>query len=122
VPSQEKVHDLPKSTDYKLFDFRPVFRNRSAMAYAIAYCVHTLKMNALRGWTVAYLAYVTVSTGTKSASFSPSAVAIGLALVGTAASVFGNEAAIRLGRRKLIHSAMMAPIAVAIAIGIFGTT
>ena len=27
-----------------LFDFRPVFRNRSAMAYAIAYGIHTLEM------------------------------------------------------------------------------
>jgi hypothetical protein len=33
----------------KLFDFGPVLRNKSAMAYSIAYCVHTLEMNALRG-------------------------------------------------------------------------
>ena len=26
-----------------MFDFRPVLRNRSAMAYAIAYCIHTLR-------------------------------------------------------------------------------
>ena len=32
-----------------LFDFRPVLRNRSAFAYSLAYCVHTLEMNALRG-------------------------------------------------------------------------
>jgi MFS family permease len=31
-----------------LFDFRPVFRNRSAMAYSIGYCIHTLEMSALR--------------------------------------------------------------------------
>ena len=35
------------------FDFRPVFRNRSAMAYAIGYCIHTLEFHALRGWGVA---------------------------------------------------------------------
>ena len=45
-----------------LFDFRPVLRNRSAMAYALAYCIHTLEMNALRGWGVAFLAYVAAST------------------------------------------------------------
>jgi MFS family permease len=33
-----------------LFDFRPVLRNRSAFAYSLAYCAHTLEMNALRGW------------------------------------------------------------------------
>jgi len=37
----------------RLYDFRPVFRNSSAMAYAIAYCVHTLEMTALSGWGVA---------------------------------------------------------------------
>ena len=41
-----------------LFDFRPVLRNRSAMAYAIAYGIHTLEMSALRGWGVAFLAFV----------------------------------------------------------------
>jgi predicted MFS family arabinose efflux permease len=54
----------PPADGQALFDFRPVFRNRSAMAYAIAYCIHTLEMNALRGWGVAFLAYVAVSTGT----------------------------------------------------------
>ena len=33
------------------------------MAYALAYCVHTLEMNALRGWGVAFLAFVAASTG-----------------------------------------------------------
>ena len=46
-----------------LFDFRPVLRNRSAMAYAVAYCAHTWEMNALRGWAVAFLAYVAATTG-----------------------------------------------------------
>ena len=47
-----------------LFDFRPVFRNRSSMAYGLAYCVHTLEMNALRGWGVAFLGFVAAHTGT----------------------------------------------------------
>ena len=46
-----------------LFDFRPVLRNRSAFAYSLAYCVHTLEMNALRGWGVAFLAWVAIDTG-----------------------------------------------------------
>ena len=48
-----------------LFDFRPVLRNRSAFAYSLAYCVHTLEMNALRGWGVAFLAWVAASTATR---------------------------------------------------------
>lgn len=112
---------MPRAADGQaLFDFRPVFRNRSAMAYAIAYCIHTLEMNALRGWGVAFLAYVAVSTGTD-ALFSPTWVLTALAVLGTAASVFGNEAAIRWGRVKLITLAMLASVAISGSVGFLGT-
>lgn len=106
-----------------LFNFLPVLRNRSAMAYALAYCIHTLEMNALRGWGVAYLGYVAASTGAgDSASLlSPTVVLTVLGLVGTFASVAGNEAAIRVGRSRLILLAMLASILVAISLGLIGT-
>jgi predicted MFS family arabinose efflux permease len=104
-----------------LFDFRPVFRNRSAMAYALGYCVHTLEMNALRGWGVAFLGYVAISTGSGESALTPTVVLTALGLIGTAASVLGNEAAIRLGRRRLITVAMLGSIGVATAIGYAGT-
>ena len=112
---------LPRAADGQaLFDFRPVFRNRSAMAYAIAYCIHTLEMNALRGWGVAFLAYVAVSTGAE-ARFSPTYVLTALGVIGTFASVFGNETAIRWGRVKLITLAMLGSMIVSISLGFIGT-
>lgn len=111
----------PAADGGALFDFRPVLRNRSSMAYALAYCVHTLEMNALRGWAVAFLAYVAASTGTAGTLLSPTLVATGFALVGTAASVSGNEAAIRFGRRRLIHLAMAGSVLVAVALALAGT-
>lgn len=110
----------PAGDGLALFDFRPVFRNRSAMAYAIAYCIHTLEMNALRGWGVAFLAFVAVSTGTD-AWFSPTYVLTALGLIGTAASVLGNESAIRWGRRRLITLAMAASVVVSGGIGFLGS-
>jgi MFS family permease len=104
-----------------LFDFRPVLRNRSAMAYAMAYCVHTLEMNALRGWGVAFLAYVAARTGFGDQTLSPTLVVTALALIGTTASVAGNEAAIRFGRRRLVGGAMLLSIAVAAMLGLFGS-
>ena len=104
-----------------LFDFRPVLRNRSAMAYAQAYCIHTLEMNALRGWGVAFLGYVALSTGAGDAPLSPTLVVTALGLIGTAASVLGNEAAIRLGRRRLISLAMIGSILVGGSLGFLGT-
>jgi MFS family permease len=119
VPRREQP--APPSGDGPgLFDFRPVLRNRSAMAYAMAYCVHTLEMNALRGWGVAFLAYVATTTGTGETRLSPTLVVTALGLIGTAASVLGNEVAIRWGRRKLIGLAMAASIVVGSSVGFLG--
>ena len=103
-----------------LFNFLPVLRNRSAMAYATAYCVHTLEMSALRGWGVAFLGYVAASTGTGSSVLSPATVMTLLGLIGVVASIAGNETAIRIGRRRLIMLAMTGSIMIALAIGYFG--
>lgn len=104
-----------------LFDFRPVLRNRSAMAYALAYCFHTLEMSALRGWAVAFLAFVALSSGEGATRLSPTLVVTVLGLIGTVASVMGNEAAILLGRRRLIVLTMLASVLVGGSLGFIGT-
>lgn len=111
----------PSGDGLKLFDFRPVFRNRSAMAYSLAYCIHTLEMNALRGWGVAFLGFVAVSSGAGEMLLSPTVILTAIGLIGTAASVFGNEAAIRVGRRRLIGFAMLASAVVGATTGFAGT-
>ena len=117
-----RAKKLPAAKDGGgLFDFRPVLRNRSAMAYAQAYCIHTLEMNALRGWGVAFLGFVALSTGAEETRLSPTLVVTALGLIGTLASVIGNEAAIRLGRRRLISLAMLGSVAVGATIGFLGT-
>ena len=103
-----------------LFDFRPVFKNRSAMAYAIAYGLHTLEMSALRGWGVAFLAYVAASTGASANVLSPTITLTILGLMGTFASLAGNEAAIYFGRRVLISAAMIGSVALAGLLAVFG--
>jgi len=109
-------------TSSALFDFRPVLRNRSAVAYSLAYCVHTLEMNALRGWGVAFLTWVAASTGLSAGLLSPAVVITVLGLLGTAMSVLGNEASIRLGRRRLVVVAMGLSIVVGASIGFVGST
>jgi MFS family permease len=91
------------------------------MAYSIAYCVHTLEMNALRGWGVAFLGFVAVSTGSGETLLSPPVVLTILGVLGTAASVMGNEAAIRMGRRNLIGVAMLGSTLIAATLGYFGS-
>lgn len=102
-----------------LFNFGPVFRNRSAMAYAFVYAIHTLEMSALRGWAVVFLGFVAIETGT-TGQISPALVATLLGLAGTLASVAGNEAAIRFGRRLLIWAAVVGSVVLAVMVGTIG--
>jgi len=120
VPGRTQALVQPTS-HVALFDFRPVFRNRSAMAYAIAYCIHTLEMSALRGWGVAFLGFVALTTDTSEAPLSPAATLTVLGLTGTLASVFGNEVAIRIGRRRLITLAMAGSAICAMLLGVVGS-
>src|SRR5262245_61188406 len=121
VPAQGKAVTGAKD-GRGLYDFRPVLRNSSAMAYAIAYSIHTLEMSALRGWGVAFLGYVAATTDAAAASVvSPAVVATALGLIGTLASVAGNEAAIRYGRKRLIVTAMLASILIGASIGFLGS-
>jgi len=110
----------PAAGDAALFDFRPVLRNRSAMAYAVAYCAHTWEMNALRGWAVAFLAYVASTSGGQSDWVAPTVVATAMGLVGTWASVAGNELSMRLGRQRLVRLAMTACVVCGALIGFLG--
>jgi MFS family permease len=112
----------PAKTPTALLDFRPVLCNRSAVAYSLAYCVHTMEMNALRGWGVAFLTWVAASTGLSAGRLSPAVVITVLGLLGTAMSVLGNEASIRFGRRRLIVVAMGLSIVVGALIGFVGST
>jgi MFS family permease len=100
-----------------LFDFRPVLRNRSALAYSVAYCVHTWEMSALRGWVVAFLTFVAARTPAAWMPLAPATVASAMALLGVWASVWGNELAIRFGRRRFILGTMLASGALAAMIG-----
>jgi MFS family permease len=100
-----------------LLDFRPILRNRSALAYSVAYCVHTWEMSALRGWVVAFLTFVAAQTSGTWTPLAPATVASVMGLVGVWASVWGNELAIRFGRRRFILGTMLTSAALAAVIG-----
>ena len=109
------------SLGIRLFDFRPIFRNRSAMAYALAYSVHTFEMMALQGWAVAFLAFGAADIAAGPAALSPAVVVTAMALIGTGSSVVGNELSIRFGRQRLVRIAFLGSIALSAAIGFLGT-
>jgi MFS family permease len=100
-----------------LLDFRPVLRNRSALAYSLAYCVHTWEMSALRAWVVTFLTFAGTQGAGSWTLVAPATVASGMGLLGVWASVWGNELAIRFGRRRFILGTMLASAAMAGLIG-----
>jgi MFS family permease len=100
-----------------LLDFRPILRNRSALAYSVAYCVHTWEMSALRGWVVAFLTFVAARTPDGWTPLAPATVASVMGLLGVWASVWGNELAIRFGRRRFILGTMVGSGTLAAVIG-----
>lgn len=114
VPAKPPVTAGTRRT---LLDFRPVFANRSAMAYALCYMVHTWEMSALRGWVVAFLGYTAAQRGEASPLLTPTAVASLLGLVGVWSSVSGNELARRFGRSRFIYGTMLLAMVSASLIG-----
>ena len=100
-----------------LLDFRPILRNRSALAYSLAYCVHTWEMSALRGWVVAFLTFCAAQSTSAWTPLAPATVASVMGLLGVWASVWGNELAIRFGRRRFILGTMLVSAAMAGVIG-----
>jgi len=90
------------------------------MAYAIAYCAHTWEMNALRGWAVAFLAYVATATGERSPWIAPHHRRDGHGASSARGQCGGNEVSIRLGRQRLVRLAMTSCVACGAVIGFLG--
>jgi MFS family permease len=101
-----------------LLDFRPVLRNRSVLAYSLAYCVHTWEMSALRAWVVTFLTFAAAQRAAGAwTALAPATVASVMGLLGVWASVWGNELAIRFGRRRFILGTMFASAGMAGVVG-----
>ncbi len=115
-PSQD--HHLSRPTT-ALLDFRPVLRNRRAMAYVLAYTAHNWELFALRSWLVTYLVYSQAhqAPGALGLAWSATGIAALSNLIGTVASILGNEAAQRIGRRPYLFLAMGLSAAIAALLG-----
>lgn len=100
-----------------LLDFRPVFRNRRAMAWIVGYTVHTWEMAALRAWGVTFLAATTARLGAPEWMPSPAVLFTAAGLVGIAVSITGNETAQRHGRARVVLWAMTAAAGLSLATG-----
>ena len=117
MPPSEPHHIA--HTGSALLDFRPVVRNRRAFAYILAYTAHNWELFALRSWLVAFLVFAQAQhgAGTLGVAWSASALAAFVTVLGLPASVLGNEAAERIGRRRLVVLVMSASAVIACLLG-----
>ena len=89
-----------------LLDYRPVFRDRAAMAWIAGYTVHTWEMAVLRAWGVTFFATVIAWHGSPWWLPNPTLLFTLAGLVGVLVSVTGNETAQHWGRRQVVLLAM----------------
>jgi MFS family permease len=100
-----------------LLDFRPVLRNRRAMAWIVGYTVHTWELAALRAWAVTFLAGTAARLGAPDWMPSPPVLFTAAGLLGIAVSITGNETAQRHGRARVVLWAMLAASALSLVTG-----
>jgi MFS family permease len=83
-------------------DFRPVLRDRTLMAYVLAFAGNIWEVSAIRAWFVAYLAW-TLSLPGNQLTLPALAVISGLAsLAGFPAAIAVAELTLRYGRRVIV--------------------
>jgi MFS family permease len=98
-----RIHGAASGT--RLLDFRPVLANREATRYIYGYAVHCWELFGSRSWMVAFLTFAQTMVP---APISPAAIHAIANLGSPLASVVGNEAALRVGRARVIVLGMTA--------------
>jgi predicted MFS family arabinose efflux permease len=101
----------------RLLDFRPVFRNRQAMAWIVGYTVHTWELAAVRAWAVTFLTATVARLGAPDWLPGPAVLFTGVGLASIAVSITGNETAQRYGRDRIVLWAMMVAAAFSMLTG-----
>lgn len=100
-----------------LLDFRPVLRNRAAMAWITGYTFHTWEMAAVRAWGVTFLTVAVAMHGAPTWLPAPSVLIALAGLLGIAVSLTGNELSVRLGRMRMVSLATAAGALLSLGVG-----
>jgi len=106
--------------DTHVLDFRPVLASREVRPFIFGYAVHCWELFGSRSWLVAFIVFaqeLRVAQGAGPALWSAVAIAAVANLFGPAASILGNELAMRQGRERVIWRAMLASGVLTCALG-----
>ena len=116
MPNSSPAH-AKNANPRGLLDFRPVFRNRAAMAWIAGYTFHTWEMAGLRAWGVTFLTLVAAEAGAPGWLPTPTVLFTLAGFAGIAVSVTGNEISQRFGRKRIVTVAMTTSAVLAICTG-----
>jgi MFS family permease len=106
IPPTVKAIRPPVSRNpLAMLDFRPVLKNRPAMGYILGYTVHCFELLGSRSWLVAFIAFAAATHG-GAALAAPAIIAAVVNFIGMPSSIFGNELAMRFGRKRMILTYM----------------
>lgn len=98
--------------------WRRVLAQRATAGYTLGYAVHCMELFGSRAWVVAFLVFAAGLRATgESMPWTPAAIAAFVSLCSVPASILGNEAALRLGRRPWILAVMLGSGSCGIVLG-----
>jgi len=104
----------------RMLDFRPVLASREVRPYILGYAVHCWELFGSRSWLVAFIVFAQqqqIAGGAAPAAWSAVTIAAIANLIAPAASIGGNELAMRRGRERLIWKVMLASGALTCTLG-----
>jgi MFS family permease len=101
-------------------DFRPAFRNRSAIGYMLGYAAHCWELFGFRSWMVAFMSFSLGLQSQINLGLSPQSLVTLILLAGVPASILGNEGALYWGRRRFITIVMLISGLIGCVIGFAG--
>ena len=116
LPARKPV----RHSDTHVLDFRPVLASREVRPFIFGYAVHCWELFGSRSWLVAFIVFaqeLRVADEAGPAAWSAVTIAAVANLFGPAASIWGNELAMRQGRERLIWRAMLASGVLTCALG-----
>ncbi|GIK45804.1 MAG: MFS transporter [Burkholderiales bacterium] len=113
------AHPLPQAKG-PLIDLRLLTSSRATLGYVLGYAAHSWELFGLRAWMVAFIAFAYTQSPEGTPLWAPATAAAAINLLGIPASIFGNEVAGRIGRRRAIAGVMGASAALAGLAGFLG--
>lgn len=101
-------------------DFRPVFRNRPALAYIWGYVGHTYELFAYRAWIVAFLLFAASASATEITREGVASLAALFSLLGMPASLIGAHICLRRHRGNTVSIVMVLSVLTGSILGFIG--